>query len=153
VRELAGQLTAPVGYSLKGKVWLEHDNPNAVGMTGLLGYGGCHGAINNADLLLMLGTDFPFSDFLPHKTVKTIQVDRDPGHVGRRAPLELGVDGVRVALRLRRGDGLPRPSGHRAVRRRRLHDGRARRPADPGPAQGARRQRDHQQRHARLRQP
>jgi thiamine pyrophosphate-dependent acetolactate synthase large subunit-like protein len=50
---------APVGYSFKGKPWLEHDNPNAVGMTGLLGYGGCHAAINNAEVLLMLGTDFP----------------------------------------------------------------------------------------------
>ena len=62
VRALAARLKAPVGYSLKGKPWLEHDNPNAVGMTGLLGYGGCHGAINNADVLLMLGTDFPFSE-------------------------------------------------------------------------------------------
>jgi pyruvate dehydrogenase (quinone) len=100
VRALAARLKAPVGYSLKGKAWLEHDNPNAVGMTGLLGYGGCHGAINNADLLLMLGTDFPFSEFLPDKTVKTIQVDRDPGHIGRRAPLELGVVGD-VAATLR----------------------------------------------------
>ena len=99
-RELAARLKAPVGYSFKGKQWLEHDNPNAVGMTGLLGYGGCHGAINNADVLLMLGTDFPFSDFLPHKKVKTIQVDRDAGHIGRRAPLELGVVGD-VAATLR----------------------------------------------------
>jgi pyruvate dehydrogenase (quinone) len=93
VRELAARLKAPVGYSFKGKAWLEHDNPNAVGMTGLLGYGGCHAAINSADVLLMLGTDFPFSDFLPDKKVKTIQVDRDPGKIGRRAPLELGVVG------------------------------------------------------------
>ena len=93
VRELAARLKAPVGYSLKGKVWLEHDNPNAVGMTGLLGYGGCHAAINSADVLLMLGTDFPFVEFLPHKKVKTIQVDRDPANIGRRAPLELGVVG------------------------------------------------------------
>ena len=100
VRELAARLKAPVGYSLKGKAWLEHDNPNAVGMTGLLGYGGCHGAINNADVLLMLGTDFPFSEFLPRKDVKTIQVDRDPVHLGRRAPLELGVVGD-VAATLR----------------------------------------------------
>ena len=100
VRELAGRLKAPVGYSFKGKPWLEHDNPNAVGMTGLLGYGGCHAAINNAEVLLMLGTDFPFSDFLPHKKVKTIQVDRDPGNIGRRAPLELGVVGD-VAATLR----------------------------------------------------
>jgi len=93
VRTLAGKLNAPVGYSLKGKQWLEHDNPNAVGMTGLLGYGGCWGAINHADVLLMLGTDFPFSEFLPRKKVKTIQVDRNPAHLGRRAPLELGVAG------------------------------------------------------------
>ena len=93
VRTLAGKLNAPVGYSLKGKQWLEHDNPNAVGMTGLLGYGGCWGAINHADVLLMLGTDFPFPEFLPRKNVKIIQVDRDPAHLGRRAPLELGVAG------------------------------------------------------------
>jgi pyruvate dehydrogenase (quinone) len=100
VRELAARLKAPVGYSLKGKAWLEHDNPNAVGMTGLLGYGGCHSAINHADVLLMLGTDFPFPGFLPEAKVKTIQVDRDPGHIGRRAPLELGVVGD-VAATLR----------------------------------------------------
>jgi pyruvate dehydrogenase (quinone) len=100
VRELAARLKAPVGYSFKGKLWLEHDNPNAVGMTGLLGYGGCHSAINNAEVLLMLGTDFPFGEFLPHQKVKTIQVDRDPGKVGRRAPLELGVVGD-VAATLR----------------------------------------------------
>jgi pyruvate dehydrogenase (quinone) len=93
VRELAARLQAPVGYSFKGKPWLEHDNPNAVGMNGLLGYGGCHEAINNADVLLMLGTGFPFGEFLPHEKVKTIQVDRTPGHLGRRAPLELGVVG------------------------------------------------------------
>ena len=100
VCELAAQLKAPVGYSFKGKPWLEHDNPNAVGMTGLLGYGGCHAAINSADVLLMLGTDIPFTGFLPDKKVKTIQVDRDPGHIGRRAPLELGVVGD-VAATLR----------------------------------------------------
>ena len=92
VRDLAEKLKAPVGYSIKGKSWLEADNPNAIGMTGLLGYGGCWGAINHADVLLMLGTDFPFSDFMPHKG-RIIQVDRDPGRLGRRAPLQLGVIG------------------------------------------------------------
>jgi pyruvate dehydrogenase (quinone) len=100
VRELAARLKAPVGYSFKGKLWLEHDNPNAVGMTGLLGYGGCHSAINNADVLLMLGTDLPFGEFLPHQKVKTVQVDRDAAKIGRRAPLELGVVGD-VAATLR----------------------------------------------------
>jgi pyruvate dehydrogenase (quinone) len=92
-RTLAQKLKAPVGFTIKGKQWLEHDNPNAVGMTGLLGYGGCWDAINHADVLIMLGTDFPFSDFLPHKDVKTIQVDRNAQHLGRRAPLALSVVG------------------------------------------------------------
>jgi TPP-dependent trihydroxycyclohexane-1,2-dione (THcHDO) dehydratase len=56
VIQLAGRLKAPVGYTFRGKQWLEHDNPNAVGMTGLLGYGGAYGAIHDADLLLLLGT-------------------------------------------------------------------------------------------------
>ncbi|WP_067710308.1 thiamine pyrophosphate-dependent enzyme [Nocardia yamanashiensis] len=93
VRELAFKLNAPVGYSLKGKQWLEYDNPNAVGMTGLVGYGGCWEAVNKCDVLLMLGTDFPFANFLPHSKVKTIQVDRKPKHLGRRIPLELAVIG------------------------------------------------------------
>jgi pyruvate dehydrogenase (quinone) len=93
VRELSAKLNAPVGYSLKGKQFLEHDNPNAVGMTGLLGYGGCWEAINHADVLLMLGTDFPFSPFLPQKNVRVVQVDQDPARLGRRVPIELGVVG------------------------------------------------------------
>lgn len=93
VREVARKLNAPVGYSLKGKQFLEHDNPNAVGMTGLLGYGGCWEAVNHADVLLLLGTDFPFTNFLPHKKVRTIQLDRDAKRLGRRTPIELGAVG------------------------------------------------------------
>ena len=93
VTALAAKLSAPVGYSLKGKQFLEHDNANAVGMTGLLGYGGCHHAINNADVLLMLGTDFPFSSFLPHGKTRIIQVDHNPERLGRRVPIDLGVAG------------------------------------------------------------
>jgi pyruvate dehydrogenase (quinone) len=93
VTALAAKLSAPVGYTLKGKQFLEHDNANAVGMTGLLGYGGCHHAINHADVLLMLGTDFPFSSFLPHGKTRVIQVDRDPERLGRRVPVDLGVAG------------------------------------------------------------
>ncbi|ASN22716.1 thiamine pyrophosphate-binding protein [Streptomyces pluripotens] len=92
-RALAELLKAPVGYSLKGKQWLEYDNPCAVGMTGLLGYGGCYDAINRADVLLMLGTDCPYSNFLPQHGVKVVQVDRDPHALGRRVPLALGVVG------------------------------------------------------------
>jgi pyruvate dehydrogenase (quinone) len=93
VRELARKLQAPVGYSLKGKQWLEYDNPNAVGMTGLIGYGGCWEAVNKCDVLLMLGTDFPFANFLPHSKVRVIQVDRKAERLGRRIPVQLGVLG------------------------------------------------------------
>jgi pyruvate dehydrogenase (quinone) len=67
---LANALKAPVGYTFRGKQYLEYDNPNAVGMTGLIGFGGAYQAIHEADLVLMLGTDFPFSEFLPDHNVK-----------------------------------------------------------------------------------
>jgi pyruvate dehydrogenase (quinone) len=90
---LADKLKAPVGYSFRGKQWLEHDNPYGTGMTGLLGYGGTYRAINDADLLLLLGTDFPFSEFLPGNSVKKVQIDRNAKHLGRRTPLDLGLVG------------------------------------------------------------
>src|ERR1700723_854155 len=93
VIQLAEKVKAPVGYSFRGKQWLEHDNPNAVGMTGLLGYGGAYGAINEADLLLLLGTDFPFSEFLPGAKVKKVQIAKNPKHIGRRTAVHLGIVG------------------------------------------------------------
>src|ERR1700723_737069 len=93
VVELASKLKAPVGYAFRGKQWLEHDNPNAVGMTGLIGYGGAYNAINEADLLLLLGTDFPFSEFLPGAKVKKVQIDKNPKHIGRRTAVDLGLVG------------------------------------------------------------
>src|ERR1700722_8931395 len=93
VIELADRLRAPVGYTFRGKQWLEHDNPHAVGMTGLLGYGGAYNAIHGAELLLLLGTDFPFSEFLPGKSVKKVQIDKNPKHIGRRTALDLGLVG------------------------------------------------------------
>lgn len=93
VVELARKLKAPVGYSFRGKQWLEHENPNAVGMTGLLGYGGAYNAIHEAELLLLLGTDFPFTEFLPGASVKKVQIDKNPAHIGRRTPVDLGLVG------------------------------------------------------------
>jgi len=93
VLQLAGTLKAPVGFSFRGKQWLEHDNPNAVGMTGLLGYGGAYKAIHDADLLLMLGTDFPFSEFLPGDKVKKVQIDKNAKHIGRRTAVDLALVG------------------------------------------------------------
>ena len=62
-------------------------------MTRLLGYGGTYKAIHEADLLLLLGTDFPFSEFLPGDGVKKVQIDRNPKHIGRRTAVDLGLVG------------------------------------------------------------
>lgn len=88
---LANKLKAPVGYSFRGKQWLEHDNPYAAGMTGLLGYGGTYKAIHDAELLLLLGTDFPFTEFLPGSSVKKVQIDINPKHLGRRTAVDLAL--------------------------------------------------------------
>jgi len=82
VLELAGKVKSPVGHALGGKMFIQHDNPYDVGMSGLLGYGSCHEACTSADLLIMLGTDFPYSDFLPDKNVA--QVDINSQAIGRR---------------------------------------------------------------------
>jgi pyruvate dehydrogenase (quinone) len=93
VVELAKKLHAPVGYTLRGKQYLEYDNPNAVGLTGLIGFGGAYRALHEADLVLLLGTDFPFSEFLPDRRVKKIQIDLNEQHLGRRTPIDLGLIG------------------------------------------------------------
>jgi pyruvate dehydrogenase (quinone) len=137
VRALAEKLSAPVGYSLKGKQFLEHDNPNAVGMTGLLGYGGCWEAINHADVLLMLGTDFPFSPFLPQKKVRVVQIDVDQSRLGRRVPVEIaavGDVGATVAALLHLVEPKPK-SGllERCVKKTAAFHARMRHFADKGP--------------------
>jgi pyruvate dehydrogenase (quinone) len=91
VMALAAKLHSPVGHTLRGKEWIQYDNPYDVGMSGLLGYGACYEATHEADVLVLLGTDFPYNDFLPG--AHTIQVDRDPARLGRRTPVELAVHG------------------------------------------------------------
>src|SRR5262249_26970430 len=89
---LAERLKAPVGYSFRGKEWVEHDNPNAVGMSGLLGWGAAYKAMHECDLLLLLGTDFPYESFMP--TAPTIvQVDVRAERLGRRSKAGRGLCG------------------------------------------------------------
>ncbi len=90
--DFAKKLSAPIGFSFKGKPYLEADNPNAVGMTGLLGYGGCHEALKKADLVLLLGTDFPYASFLTVGDAKFVQVDIRAQRLGRRVPIEVGIE-------------------------------------------------------------
>ncbi|WP_299951690.1 pyruvate dehydrogenase [uncultured Modestobacter sp.] len=91
VMELAGHVLAPVGHALGGKEVIQYDNPYDVGMSGLLGYGAAHKATHEADLLVLLGTDFPYVNFLPQ--ARTVQVDADAAHLGRRTPIEVAVHG------------------------------------------------------------
>ncbi|MCB4207911.1 pyruvate dehydrogenase [Arthrobacter sp. UM1] len=87
---VADLLGAPVGHSLRGKEWVQHDNPFDVGMTGLLGYGAAASGIDDADLLLLVGTDFPYDQFLPEGT-RTVQVDRRAEVIGRRMTVDIPV--------------------------------------------------------------
>ncbi|WP_302183966.1 pyruvate dehydrogenase [Rothia santali] len=88
---LAEKAAAPVGHSLRGKDFIQYDNPYDVGMTGLLGYGAAAEGIHDADLMIMLGTDFPYDQFLPE--TKTIQVDLAPEKMGRRTDVDLQIEG------------------------------------------------------------
>jgi pyruvate dehydrogenase (quinone) len=96
---LAEKLKAPIGHSFRGKPFIEYDNPFDVGMNGLLGFGGAYAAVHECDLLLLLGTDFPYEKFLPTKT-KIVQLDIRPSRLGRRSRLDLGLLGdVRETVR------------------------------------------------------
>jgi len=90
--QLAGTLSAPIVHALRGKEFIEYDNPFDVGMTGLLGFASGYKAIKEADALLMLGTDFPYQQFYPDNA-KVIQVDIRGRNLGRRTPVDLGLVG------------------------------------------------------------
>ena len=90
---LAERIQAPVGYSFRGKMYVQHHNPYEVGMTGLLGLPSAYNAMKECDLLILLGTDFPYADFLP-KHQKIVQVDVRSEIIGRRAKVTLGLGGT-----------------------------------------------------------
>ncbi|GAA4703993.1 pyruvate dehydrogenase (quinone) [Promicromonospora umidemergens] len=92
VLEIAEKLKAPVVHALRGKDFLEYDNPYDVGMTGLLGFTSGYRAMEACDALLMLGTDFPYQQFYPSKA-KIVQVDLRGEQLGRRTPIDLGLVG------------------------------------------------------------
>ncbi|WP_030869938.1 pyruvate dehydrogenase [Streptomyces sp. NRRL S-37] len=99
VMEFASKIKSPVGHALRGKEWIQYDNPYDVGMSGLLGYGAAYEATHECDLLILLGTDFPYNAFLPDD-VKIVQVDVRPENLGRRSRLDLAVWGdVKETLR------------------------------------------------------
>jgi pyruvate dehydrogenase (quinone) len=89
---LAGVLKAPIVHALRGKEFIEYDNPFDVGMTGLLGFSSGYHAMMNCDLLLMIGTDFPYQQFFPTQAT-IVQIDLRGEQLGRRTRLDHGFVG------------------------------------------------------------
>ncbi|WP_428032609.1 ubiquinone-dependent pyruvate dehydrogenase [Ancylobacter sp.] len=95
---LAEALKSPIAHALGGKECVEYDNPYDVGMTGFIGFASGYEAMHSCDVLLMLGTDFPYKQFLP-TGIKIAQVDIRAAQLGRRCKLDLGIVGdVRATL-------------------------------------------------------
>src|SRR5438552_4118617 len=88
--QLAGKLNAPIVHALRGKEFIEYDNPFDVGMTALLGFSSGYHAMMNCDLLLMIGTDFPYRQFFPqHATVVQIESTRRTTRTPDKAGLRI----------------------------------------------------------------
>jgi pyruvate dehydrogenase (quinone) len=97
--EVAGRLQAPIVHALRGKEFIEYDNPFDVGMTGLLGFSSGYYAMMNCDVLLMIGTDFPYRQFFPSKAT-IVQIDVRGEQLGRRSKVDFGFVGdTRTTLR------------------------------------------------------
>src|SRR6202521_4968856 len=90
--ELAGKLNAPIVHAMRGKEYIEYDNPFDVGMTGLLGFSSGYHAMMNCDLLLIIGTDFPYQQFYP-KDATVVQIDLRGEQLGRRTKVDYGYVG------------------------------------------------------------
>ena len=89
---LAAKLKAPIGHSSKSKDFIEYDNPYNMGMNGMLGGKPGFDMVEHCDTLLLLGTDFAYTQFYPDKAT-IIQVDEDGTHLGRRHPVDMGLIG------------------------------------------------------------
>jgi pyruvate dehydrogenase (quinone) len=92
VVSLAAKLKAPIVHALRGKEYIEYDNPYDVGMTGLVGFASGYAAMKDCDTLLLLGTDFPYRPFFPEHA-RIAQIDIRPEALGNRTPIELGLLG------------------------------------------------------------
>ena len=90
---LGAKLKSPMVHAFRGKEHVEWDNPYSVGMTGLIGVSSGYYAMNDCDLVLMLGTDFPYRQFYPEAPAKILQIDIRPEQLGRRASIVRGFVG------------------------------------------------------------
>jgi len=90
--EVARRLSAPIVHTLRGKEFIEYDNPFDVGMTALLGFSSGYHAMMGCDVLLIIGADFPYRQFFPENTA-TVQIDVRGEQLGRRTKVDLGLVG------------------------------------------------------------
>jgi pyruvate dehydrogenase (quinone) len=98
IMALADTLGAPIVHALRGKQYVEYDNPFDVGMTGLIGFSSGYHAMLSCDTLVILGSSFPYRNFYP-QDARIIQIDLDPTQLGRRTPVALGlVGGIKETL-------------------------------------------------------
>ena len=141
---LAGKLNAPIVHALRGKEFIEYDNPFDVGMTGLLGFSSGYFAMMDCDTLLMVGTDFPYRDFFP-KQATIIQIDLRGEQLGRRAKVDLGLVGDTRATLQALLPKLKQNSDDKHLRRSLEHYRKARKGLDELATEGADRQGSHPQ--------
>jgi pyruvate dehydrogenase (quinone) len=100
LRALSDRLKAPLVHSVRGKDIMAYDDPHWMGGLGMIGTKAVYNAVQHCDLLLMVGTDYPYSNFLPAKG-NVVQIDERPIALGRRTPTKLGVTGsARPTLKL-----------------------------------------------------
>jgi pyruvate dehydrogenase (quinone) len=135
LRALSDRLKAPLIHSVKGQDILPFDDPRWMGGIGMIGTKAVYNAVMNCDLLLMLGTDYPYSEFLPHKG-EVIQIDERAQVLGRRAPTALGIIGsVLPSVKLLLGKVAARTDGaffERVTGERKKWDDMLDRQAAPG---------------------
>jgi pyruvate dehydrogenase (quinone) len=93
LRALSDRLKAPLVHSVKGKDIMPYEDPRWMGGLGMIGTKAVYNAVMHCDLLLMVGTDYPYSNFLPSKGADVIQIDERGKVLGRRAPTALGIVG------------------------------------------------------------
>jgi pyruvate dehydrogenase (quinone) len=91
--QLGERILSPMVHALRGKEHVEYDNPFDVGMTGLIGFASGFHSMEAADLLIMLGTDFPYPDWIPSEGKKVVQIDIRAERLGRRCRIDLGLVG------------------------------------------------------------
>lgn len=109
---LAELLNAPIVHTLKAADIFNESDPHVAGLTGLLGNPPGYKAVMEADLLLMLGTDFPYTAFLPQHH-KIAQIDIRIENIGNRAPVDLGILGdMGETLRMLLPKVDPKPDTH-----------------------------------------